>query len=147
VPFSGGLAVKKKIITQEFEAGARGHRRGQVRRRSSRKFLIFSILTWFSAQYRYRQYRYSRYQYPSTVSTGTRGTGSYSCKGQYSPSKMCVLYHQILQTSRLSQRASRLSKIRRKSQRHSKIAGFGVLVLKIKSLDCADPCRKLTIVF
>jgi hypothetical protein len=39
--------------------------------------------------------------------------------GQHSPSKICVFYRQILQTSRLDRRASRLSKTRRKSQRRS----------------------------
>ena len=81
------------------------------------------------------------------VSTGTRGTSSYSSTGEHSPSKMWVFYHQILQTSRLSWRASRMSKSRPKPQRHSQIARFGAPVLKIKSLGYTDPCRKLTIVF
>jgi hypothetical protein len=110
------------------------HDRTPDMRRSARKFLIFKILTGFSSQYRYRQYRYSRCRLLQLYASAQSA-------------KDVFFYHQILQTSRLDRRASRLSKTRRKSRRHSKNAGFGVMALKIKPLDCADPCRKLTIVF
>ena len=69
----------------------------------------------------------SRKRHLLNPGTAVPSTGSYSCTGQHSPSKMCVFYHQILQTSRLDRRASRLYKTRRKSQRYPKIARFGVL--------------------